>query len=102
LFAGIDIGFAGVAGGVDEKIRLGPSQKLEQVIGTCVVHFTARERFEGISAFVQCADEGLADIAGSAEEQYHPRSSQSRQIRFMKFELVNLLMCPGIFPGSFS
>ena len=71
IFAGVHVGFAGVAGRTNEKARLGFAQKLQQEIIARVIEFFARERGKGLLALAQGLRESLPDITCGAEEDSH-------------------------------
>jgi len=59
-FAGVHVRFAGVTGGVDEKIGFGFAQTIEQHIEPGIIDLAAREGGERAAALLQRREEGLA------------------------------------------
>jgi len=84
-FAGIHVGFAGVAGGVQDEGGAGVTQQLEQHFEPGVIHVLAGKGGEGLVTLVQGLGKGLADITGGAEEKYHKGVSQAgRRTRLLR------------------
>ena len=67
FFAGVHVGFAGVAGGVDQEIRLGPAEKLCQQIEPGIIQPAARRRLKRDAPLLQRPGKGLADVAGASQ-----------------------------------
>ena len=67
-FTGVHVGFAGVARGVDQKLRFGFKEKIQQPIKARVVHLFPAERNEVVAAAFQFFRKRLPDVAGGACE----------------------------------
>lgn len=72
-FARIDVGFAGVAGGVDHEGGALAAQVSEQVLEARVIELGAGERDEGDLATVKFGGEGAADKSRSSEQENHAK-----------------------------
>src|SRR5690242_9820908 len=71
FFAGIDIRFAGVSGGIDEEVGFCFAQEFQQEIIPRVIKFFASERDERLRSFAQSLSEGLSNVTTSAKEHNH-------------------------------
>src|SRR5436309_16098970 len=77
LLADIDVGLAGVTGGVDQETGPGFAQEVEQEIVAGVIQIFAGEGGEGLPAFAQGFGEGLPDVTRGAEKNDHPFEVES-------------------------
>jgi hypothetical protein len=69
--AGVDVGLAGVAGGVDDELGAQLAQERRENLGPRVVDIAPREIAEGEVLAGEQALIGLSHISGATEEQYH-------------------------------
>ena len=73
VLAGIDVGLAGVARGVDEKSGFILAQIIEQKVEAGIIELPAREGGEVLIAHAQGAGKSFADVTRGAEEENHAR-----------------------------
>jgi hypothetical protein len=69
--AGVHVWLAGVAGGVDDELRLFRAEKIQQQVKARVIQFAPRERNERPLPPFKVARKRLADVTGTAEEENH-------------------------------
>jgi len=69
--AGVDIGLAGVAGGMDDERRTRLPEMVQQEPELAVIDLAPAERGRGDAPVLELGGERLADIPAGAEQKNH-------------------------------